>query len=395
LSYKKLWQDVKDHRRLYLVGLPLVFVLAAFIALCKPNFYTCTVKLAPELSGAKSGGSLANLASSFGVNLGGASSTGDALVPTLYPDLMNSAAFMSSLFAIPVTFEEDDSMKTVTYYEYLLDHQRAPWWSTARAAFFKSIASLFTDKEEEKVTTVDPFHLTNEQAAIVEALKKNVICDVDKKTMVITIDVVDQDAIVAATLADSVQNRLQKFITDYRTRKARIDLEYNRKLLVEAEQRYDKARQDYSAYSDANRKSLFENKNTERQKYETKLQIESRAYSQVAAQLQLAEAKVQEETPAFTMLQPPSVPVKKTGPKRAVFCLVWLFLATIGITLYIFHKSGDLSLLLSLFSGDDDDDPSGNPPSLILDNSEYILVPKSSLHQDKSPIHDWFDDMSK
>lgn len=381
LSYKKLWQDIKSHRRLYFLGLPLTFVVAAFIALCKPNFYTCTVKLAPELSVAKPGGSLASLASSFGVNLGSASSSGDALQPLLYPDLMNSAAFMSSLFSIPVTFEVEDSVyMTTNYYDYLENYQRAPWWSSATTATFKFIASLFSDKEEEKDTTVNPFHLTKEQAAIVKALEKMVICDVDKKTFVITIDVVDQDAVVAATLADSVQTRLQKFITDYRTRKARIDLEYNRKLLVEAEERYDKARRDYSLYSDANRKTLFENKHIERMKLETKLQIEAQAYSQVAAQVQLAEAKVQEETPAFTLLQPPTVPVKKTGPKRAIFCLVWLFLATIGITLYIFHKSGDLPLLLSLFSGDDEA-PSATPgtPSLILNDSEYILVPKSSL----------------
>lgn len=345
LSFKKLWLDIKKHKGLLVKSLVITFVVAAFISLSKPNYYTCTVMLAPELSGSKGGNSaLSGLASSFGVSLG-SSSTGDALVPTLYPDLMNSTVFMSSLFAIPVTFEEDDSMKTATYYEYLLDHQRAPWWSTARKAAFSAIRSLFVDQEEE-VSTVNPFHLTKRQADIVEVLKKKVVCDVDEKTQVINIDVVDQDPIVAATLADSVQTRLQKFITDYRTRKARIDLDYNRKLLVEAEERYDKARYDYSNYSDANRKSLFEDKHSERQKLETKLQVASRSYSQMAAQLQLAEAKVQEETPAFTMLQPPSVPVKKTGPNRAMFCFNFLFLAAIITIVYIFHKEGDLLPLL-------------------------------------------------
>jgi hypothetical protein len=192
LSFSKLWQDVKTHRRLYYIVLPVTFVVAAVISLSIPNYYNCTVKLAPEIPGNSSGGSLASLASSFGVNLGSSNAAGgDAIMPNLYPDLMNSAVFMSSLFAIPVTFEEDDSMKTVTYYEYLQDHQRAPWWSTARKALFKSIASLFTSKEEEEDTTVDPFHLTKEQAAIVEALEKKVVSDVDKKTYVITINVTD------------------------------------------------------------------------------------------------------------------------------------------------------------------------------------------------------------
>ena len=375
LSFSKLWQDVKTHRRLYYKVLPLTFIVAAIISLSIPNYYNCTVKLAPEIPGNKAGGSsLASLASSFGVNLGNSNAAGgDAILPNLYPDLMNSVVFKASLF--PIRIQQEDADTTTTYYDYLLNDQRAPWWSEILSGTFKAIGSLFTKNEENNGNKVDPYKLTKEQFKIVETINKKVVCDVDKKTFVITIDVTDQDPVVAAVIADSVQNRLQKFITDYRTQKARIDLDYNRKLLVEAEARYDEARKDYSAYSDAYRKSIFEDKNTERQKLETKLQIESRAYSQVATQVQVAEAKVQEETPAFTLLQPATVPVRKSGPKRAITCLVFLFLAAIITTLYIFHKEGDL---LPLFSGDDDDDDD-NPPSLILNDSEYILVPKSSL----------------
>lgn len=375
LSFSKLWQDVKTHRRLYYKVLPLTFVVAAIITLSIPNYYNCTVKLAPEIPGNKSGGSLASLASSFGVNLGTPNAAdGDAILPNLYPDLMNSVVFKASLF--PIRIQQEDADTTTTYYDYLLNGQRAPWWSEILSGTFKAIKSLFVDSEDNNAGKVDPHKLTKEQFEIVEAINHKVVCDVDKKTFVITIDVTDQDPVVAATIADSVQNRLQKFITDYRTRKARIDLDYNRKLLVEAEARYDKARQDYSAYSDAYRKSIFEDKNAVRQKLDTKLQIESRAYSQVATQVQVAEAKVQEETPAFTLLQPATVPVKKSGPKRAQICLIFLFLAAIVTTLYIFHKEGDL---LTLFALGDDDEDDLDTPSLILNDSEYILVPKSSL----------------
>ena len=383
LSFSKLWQDVKTHRRLYYMVLPVTFVVAAIISLSIPNYYNCTVKLAPEIPGNKTGGSLASLASSFGVNLGSPNNAGgDAILPNLYPDLMNSVVFKASLF--PILIQQEDADTTTTYYDYLLHDQRAPWWSEILSGTFKAIGSLFAKSEDDNGGKVDPYKLTKEQFKIVEAINKKVVCDVDKKTFVITIDVTDQDPVVAAVIADSVQNRLQKFITDYRTQKARIDLDYNRKLLVEAEARYDRARQDYSAYSDAYRKSIFEDKNTERQKLETKLQIESRAYSQVATQVQVAEAKVQEETPAFTMLQPATVPVKKSGPKRAQTCLIFLFLAAIITTLYIFHKEGDL---LPLFTGDDVEDSadSAGTPSLILNDSEYILVPKSSL---KTPVNE-------
>jgi hypothetical protein len=66
----------------------------------------------------------------------------------------------------------------------------------------------------------------------------------------------------------------------------------------------------------------------------------------------LAEAKVQEETPAFTTLQPATVPILKDGPKRSRICLIFLFLAFLATTAYALHKEGDL---IPLFTADDED----------------------------------------
>ena len=78
------------------------------------------------------------------------------------------------------------------------------------------------------------------------------------------------------------------------------------------------------------------------------MQIQYNAYTQVAAQLMAAEAKVQEDTPAFTTLQSATVPVKKTGPKRSIICLVIMFLAFAGTTAWILYKEDDLKPLLGL-----------------------------------------------
>lgn len=40
-----------------------------------------------------------------------------------------------------------------------------------------------------------------------------------QKTSVISISVMDQDPMVAAILADTLQSRLQQYITEYRTKK--------------------------------------------------------------------------------------------------------------------------------------------------------------------------------
>ena len=349
IDFGKIFKDLLKHKRLYFIVLPVAFVLAAIYALSLPNYYNCKVTLAPELGGsAKSAGSLAGLASSFGINLGSAQAGADAINPMLYPDLMNSVDFKTSLFPIPVTIEGDkekgEPSRTMSYYDYLAKNQKAPWWSEAKKSFF----SLFTSKKEEKDEKVDPFRLTKDQAEIVKAINENIVCDVDKKTMVITINVTDQNPVICATMADSVKTRLQKFITDYRTSKVRVDLEFNEKLYAETKARYDWARRLYADFSDANQDIILESVRQRQTELENDMQLQYNAYTQVAAQLMAAKAKVQEETPAFTTLQSATVPVLKAGPKRAQMCLIFLFLAFLGTTAWILYKEDDLKPLLGL-----------------------------------------------
>lgn len=340
----QLWQDIKKHKKLYYKVLSITFVVSAIITLSIPNYYKCTVMLAPELSGGnKSTSGLASLASSFGLNLGSANSGMDAILPTFYPDLMNSVTFRASLF--PIKIHREDEMETMSYYDYLKDGQKLSWWS----AVLKAVFSLF--KQEETDSSVNTFKLTKEQSAVVETIGEKVVCDVDNKTMVITIDVTDQDPLICATMADSVRVRLQDFITDYRTSKARVDLDYTRKLYAEAKAKYDQARSKYATYADANQRVFLERVRSEQSELQTELQLAETAYTQVASRLQLSEAKVQEETPAFTTLQPATVPIKKAGPKRADFCLIFLFLAFIATTVFVWHKE---SHLIPLFKSDDD-----------------------------------------
>ena len=352
LSMNELFHEIIKHRRLYYKVMSITFVLAIIYAMSLPKTYRCTVMLAPELSSTSRSGSLASIASSFGIKLGsGSMGNSEALFPTLYPDLMNSVAFRTSLFPITVQREDDSTHTVMTYYDYLKDGQKRPWWSEGIKAVSDGIRSLFPLEEKEEPTEVDPFRLTKKQYAVVKAIAKKVVCDVDKKTLVITIDVVDQDPLIAATMADSVQVRLQKFITDYRTHKARVDLEYNQKIYEEAKEQYEKARLKSAAFSDANQKLFLESVRSERTKLENEMQLQYRNYSQIATQLQLAEAKVQEETPAFTILQPASVPLKKSGPNRKKILFVFLFLGFVGTTAYMLHKEGELIPFLKGLGG--------------------------------------------
>lgn len=139
-------------------------------------------------------------------------------------------------------------------------------------------------------------------------------------------------------MADSVKTRLQSFITNYRTSKARNDLAYTEKLYKEAKERYEKSRQQYASFADANSELILQSYKSKQEELENELQLNFNTYSAMSNQLQAARAKVQERTPAFTTLQSASVPLKPAGPKRMIFVAVITVLTFIGTTLRILYK---------------------------------------------------------
>lgn len=352
IDFMALFRSLWKHRTLYCKVLGITFVLALIYVLSLPKVYRCEVMLAPELSTTRTNNTLSSLARSFGMKLGnnlmGGSS--EALMPNLYPDLMNSVDFKTSLFDVQVCAK--DSMKPKSYYDYLLHDQKRPWWSDVIGGTIGAIADLFSSEDSTEISEikkkVNPFKLTKKQTAIAKVIANKVICDVDQKTLVITIDVRDQDPVICATVADSVKERLQDFITAYRTNKSRIDLEYNEKLCAEAKARYDKARQRYVAFADANQDVVLQSVRTRITDLENEMQLMFNAYQTYITQVQSAEAQVQQETPAFMTLQSATVPIKPIGPSKKKYLLVFLFLAFAGTTTYVLYKENLLKPLLGI-----------------------------------------------
>ena len=327
-------------KRLFVKTLAWAFCLSCIWILPQPRYYTTSVTLAPEMESAPSGGSLSSLASSFGLNLGNMVSS-DAIYPTLYPDVMESSNFIVGLFNVKVKNEDGDL--TTDYYTYLKDHQKISIYSVPFVWLKGMLAEMFPDDDNTDGLagkangngTVDQFCLTKKQNSIVDMIRKNITCSVDKKTDVITITVQDQDKLICATMADTARVKLQDFIIEYRTRKAKTDLDYYTKLTNEAKKEYEDARKKYSDFADSNTNLSLASYKSKEEDLENDMQIKYNTYTTMNTQMQMAKAKVQERTPAFTILQGSSVPHKPAGPKRMLFVFAMMFVTFVGTIIYI------------------------------------------------------------
>lgn len=303
-------------------------IVGILIALGTPKQYTVSVTLSPEMGSGKSGGGLASMAASF---LGGSvgADSPDALNATLAPDIVASTPFLLELFNARVVSQDKQIDTTFTAY---LDEQKSSWIGyvlSAPGMAIGGIKSLFTDEEKEDTATVQKgaIELNKKDAAKLDGLRKTITAEADKKTGITTLTVTLQDPKVAATMADTVVSKLQQYITTYRTSKAKEDCQYLETLCKERQQEYYTAQQRYARYVDANSNVVFQSTMAERERLQNDMNLAYQVYSQVAQQLQVARAKVQEEKPVFAVVEPAVVPLNPSGTSRKVIVIGFVFLA--------------------------------------------------------------------
>ena len=334
IDLRVVFRNIWLNKKLFYKVLPITFVFSCVYILSIPRYYTSDTKLAPEMENSISGGTLGSIASSFGIDLGDMQ-TSDAITPLLYPDLMDDNKFVAELFTIKVV-DESGEINT-TYYDYLEKKQKNTWWSYP----IRWIKRKFQTKDKNRKGgngEFNPYYLSRKQEGVINVIRDNILLKVDKKTGVITISATAQDPLIAKSLADSVRVKLQTFITDYRTNKSRIDEQYYKKLAYEAKVDYEKARQLYGSYSDANMEVTLESFRAKQTDLENDMQLKYNTYTTLMTQYQAAKAKVQERTPAFTILKGASVPIKPAGPKRMLFVIGILLLSFFGTAFWISRK---------------------------------------------------------
>lgn len=341
---RKLWES----RKTLLIASGIAAVLGVVIALTTPRQYTVTVTLAPE-SGKSGGGSLSGIASMLGMGGFSMGSDADALNVMLYPNIVSSTPFILDLMDTPVkTIDEKQPDTTLT--GYLTEYTKKSLMGTVISLPFKAIGGVISlfKAEEPEVTgpgTIDPFQLTKDQSKIAEGIKKLIVANVDKKTGITTVSVTMQDPMVAAMLTDTVLLKLKQHITKYRVSKAEDDCKYWENINNQRRDEYYAKQKEYAEYVDANKNVVLQSVQIEQERLQNDMQLAYQVYSNVATQLQMARAKVQEAKPIFAIVEPASVPLKPSGTSRAMTVIGTIFLIVAGTAVWILFGKDFLSQL--------------------------------------------------
>ena len=127
-------------------------------------------------------------------------------------------------------------------------------------------------------------------------------------------------------------------VTHYRTQKAKKDLEFTENVLKESRSAYYKAQQAYAAFEDGNKNIISASYRTEQERLRNEMTLTFNVYNTLAQKLEQDKLRVQEQTPVYTIIEPATVPLKASSPKKLLILVAFIFLAFIGGCGYLIIK---------------------------------------------------------
>lgn len=331
---KKIW----DRKKFILKVMGIGAVIGLIVAFSIPEEYTTTVTLISDSQSANSG-TISSLASLAGININNTPDKDALASPNLYPSIFNSTSFLKGLLDIQVKEEGAD----MSLYTYMQKHQKKPWWNYIIAVPSKISAFLIPLPSDEARIKNDSImtsrnYIPKAEISVMNTLSSRFSVSFDKKIGITTVDVTMQNPDISSFLADTLTSYLQSYIIQYRTQKARVDLQHTEKLYEESKENYYKAQSKLADFIDGNMNVVSARYKTMQEKLQNEANLAFTVYNQTAQQLQMAKIKVQNTIPVFTIIQPAVKPLYPAAPQKRIIVIGFLFLSFVGASIWIVRK---------------------------------------------------------
>ncbi len=337
LAVKKAVRFVWLRKSIYIKYCTVAVILSLIVSFSIPKSYSTSVVLAPESQSTGFSATLAGLAGLTGISMGNA--VEDAYTVDLFPTIVSSNDFILDLLNTRV-YSAERNIDT-TYATYLSKYQKRAWWEYP-FAWVRSLVNNIFPSEDIKTSQASGGAgdapkvrlLSKSQLALCYKVQSNLFCVVDKMSGVIVITANDQDPEISATIANTTVEKLNKFILDYRTRKARSDYEYMSALCDSTKSAYIEAQKKFTEYARTHIDVYSPEAKMNMLVLENEVSLAYSTYSSVASQMQVAQAKILEDTPVYTVVESAYVPISAKSPRKMLIAIIFVVFAC---TLATFH----------------------------------------------------------
>jgi LPS O-antigen subunit length determinant protein (WzzB/FepE family) len=268
------------------------------------------------------------------------------LSPYIYPQIVQSVPFQLELMNSQFNIKGVDH--PVSLYDYYMDYAKPDVFSITKkytiglpgliikALKQKSSETEFTNSNDSLMHST--IALTENQEYIRKFLSEWVTLETNDKEGYVILKAVSHDQKLAAQIAFKAQMLLQKYITEFKIKKATAQLEFISGRYEEKKSNYEKAQANLAKFNDRNKNITSSVARVELDRLENEYQLAFEVYSQLAQQFEQAQIKVKEDTPVFSIIKPVIVPIEKSKPNRPLILIFWTFFGFVISIVWIFGK---------------------------------------------------------
>ena len=324
---RKLWKNRK-----LIIKITVVFmVLGVLVALFSPKEYTAGCTMVPQSGDKKVGGNLSGLASMVGINLGGASS-GEILAPAIYPKIVSSIPFRKDLMVTPLKFEDYEEPVTLLDYYTKEEYQKFSLGGTIMKYTIGLPGVILSAIRGVDTTTISAGEgsliqtLSQDEKDMSKMLDNMISLNVNDKEGYVQLSASLAEPLAVAQLAQRAQTLLQEYITRFKIEKVQSNLDFVRNQYEKSKLRYEEKQEELARFRDANKNFSSAVAKTREEMLTNDYNLAYGVYSELAKQLEQAEIAVNETTPILTVVEPVVVPTERSKPKRALICVLFVFL---------------------------------------------------------------------
>ncbi len=327
-----LLETVWAGRRTIVKCLLIFGVIGLFIAIFSPKEYTATTVMVPSVAEKGKAGALGGLAAMAGINLSGGSS--EVISPTLYPQIVKSIPFKRQLSEVKINPSEIDT--SISYKKYYLDVYSPGLLANIKkytiglpGLILGSLRGKTLEGKKDDVAEKALVFITDNKKKVYETLEENVDLNVNDKDGYIKLSASMPEAVLAAQLAGKAQQLLQKYIIEFKSKKAKEQLRFVEERFKEKEKEFRAAEYALANFQDRNHNVTSAKTRTIERQLQTRYDLAYGVYSNLAKQVEQQKIQVKEDTPIFAIIEPVSVPTEKSKPKRFLILIIWLFLGIV------------------------------------------------------------------
>ena len=327
---RQMWEG----RKTIIICTAVFIVLGLVVALTMKRTYTVSSTMVPQMNSRTSASSLSSLASLAGIDLG-MTSTGSDLSPLIYPQIVGSVPFRLELMNTPLHYEKVDT--PVSMFTYAQEYAKPGFMSYVMKYTIGLPGTLIGLLRKEKPdpvfvdaagvgdNTPKPLMVSKDEEKMLKAMAQCVSLAVDKKEGYLTLSVEGSEPMQTAELAMKAQQMLQDEVTRFRTEKAQEQLDYVQARYDEIKAETETLQGQLATVRDRSQDMTTTRARIEQERLQTKYNVSSAIYQEMAKQLEQAKMQVKRDTPTLTVIQPVTVP-RQPSNSRAKTLIIWTFL---------------------------------------------------------------------